>query len=81
MQPTVYRICVEGHVSERLGSALEGMCLRPGPTISAFVGEIRDQPQLYGLLNRVCDLGLELVSVEPDFLAHHRPVNENDAPP
>jgi hypothetical protein len=32
---------------------------------NVFTGEIRDQSQLYGLLDRVRDLGLELVSVQP----------------
>jgi hypothetical protein len=69
MQPTVYRIRVRGRVTERLGSALEGMRLESGPAESAFTGEIHDQSQLYGLLDRVRDLGLELVSVEPHALA------------
>jgi hypothetical protein len=34
-----------------------------------FTGEIRDQSQLYGLLDRVRDLGLELVSVQPHLAA------------
>jgi hypothetical protein len=68
MQPTVYRICVGGRVTERLGSALEGMRLESGLAESSFIGEIRDQPQLFGLLNRVCDLGLELVSVQPYYV-------------
>jgi hypothetical protein len=33
---------------------------------TVFTGEVRDQSQLYGLLDRVRDLGLELVSVEPE---------------
>ena len=65
MQPTNYRICIRGHVTERLGSALEGMRLEASATESVFTGEIRDQSQLYGLLDRVRDLGLELVSVQP----------------
>jgi hypothetical protein len=65
VQPTMYQICIRGRVTERLGSALEGMRLEPGVTETAFVGEIRDQSQLYGLLDRVRDLGLELVSVQP----------------
>ena len=65
MQPTIYRICVRGRVTERLGSALEGMRLEAGATEAVFTGEIRDQSQLYGLLDRVRDLGLELVSVQP----------------
>lgn len=65
MQPTMYQICIRGRVTERLGSALEGMRLEAGGTETVFTGEIRDQSQLYGLLDRVRDLGLELVSVQP----------------
>jgi hypothetical protein len=65
VQPTMYRICIRGRLTERLGSALEGMRLEAGATETVFTGEIRDQSQLYGLLDRVCDLGLELVSVQP----------------
>jgi hypothetical protein len=65
VEPTVYRICVGGQLSERFGSALEGMCLQTGPAMTTFTGEVRDQSRLYDLLNRVSDLGLELGSVQP----------------
>lgn len=65
MQPTMYEISVRGRVTERLGSALEGMRLEAGAKETLFFGEIRDQSELYGLLDRVRDLGLELVSVRP----------------
>jgi hypothetical protein len=65
VQPTVYQISIRGRVTARLGSALEGMRLESGAEETAFIGEIRDQSQLYGLLDRVRDLGLELVSVWP----------------
>jgi hypothetical protein len=32
---------------------------------TAFTGEVKDQSQLYGLLDRLCDLGLEPISVQP----------------
>lgn len=70
MQPTIYRICIRGRVTERLGSALEGMRLEAGATETVFTGEIHDQSQLYGLLDRVRDLGLELISLEPQPAAH-----------
>lgn len=73
MRPTIYRICIRGRLTERLGSALEGMSLEAGATDTAFTGEIRDQSQLYGLLDRVRDLGLELISVQPQLAAD--PVN------
>ncbi len=65
MQPTMYQICIRGRVTERFGSALEGMRLEAGAIGTMFTGEIRDQSQLYGLLDRVRDLGLELISVQP----------------
>jgi hypothetical protein len=64
MQPTVYRIWVRGRLTERFGSALDGMHLEPGEDASAFTGEVRDQSQLYGLLDRLRDLGFELVGLE-----------------
>jgi hypothetical protein len=64
VEPTRYRICVRGRLTERLGSAFEGMSLEPGHGQTALVGKIRDQSHLYGVLDRVRNLGLELVSVE-----------------
>ena len=65
MRSMMYRICIRGRLTERLGSALEGMRLEAGATESVFTGEIHDPSQLYGLRDRVRDLGLELVSVQP----------------
>ena len=64
MAPTTYRISVRGRLTERLGAAFEGMALEPGNGQTALVGDIRDQSHLYGVLDRVRNLGLELVSVE-----------------
>ena len=65
METTRYRISVRGRLTDRLGSAFEGMALEPGHGQTALVGVIRDQSQLYGVLDRVRSLGLELVSVQP----------------
>ena len=65
MEPTRYQICVRGRLSERLAAALEGMTLHSGPVNTVFTGEVKDQSQLYGLLYRLRDLGLELISVQP----------------
>jgi hypothetical protein len=66
MEPTGYRIAVRGRLTERLGSAFEGLALEPGRELTVLVGEIRDQAHLYGVLDRVRNLGLELVSVSED---------------
>lgn len=62
----MYRICVQGRLTERLAAALEGMALHGDAGNTVFTGEIKDQSQLYGLLDRVRDLGLELISVQPE---------------
>ena len=64
MEPTRYRITVRGRLTERLGSAFEGLSLEPGIGQTALAGEIRDQSHLYGVLDLVRGLGLDLVSVE-----------------
>jgi hypothetical protein len=66
MEPTRYRIAVRGRLTDRLGSAFEGLALEPGRELTVLVGEIRDQAHLYGVLDRVRNLGLELVSVAED---------------
>jgi hypothetical protein len=69
MEPTRYRIAVRGRLTERLGAAFEGLALEPGNEQTVLVGEIRDQSHLYGVLDRVRNLGLELVSVAEDSRA------------
>ena len=64
MAPVRYRISVRGRLTERLGSAFGGMTLEPAPGRTVLVGDIRDQSHLYGVLDRVRSLGLELISVE-----------------
>ena len=65
MGPSRYRIVLRGRLSERFETAFEGMALEAGPNQTVLVGEIRDQAQLYGLLDRLRDFGIDLVAVEP----------------
>ena len=64
MEPTIYRITVRGRLTQRLMSAFEGLNVEPGIGQTALVGEIRDQSHLYGVLDLMRELGLDLVSVE-----------------
>jgi len=41
------------------------MALEAGPSQTVLIGEVRDQAHLYGLLDRLRDLGIELLAVEP----------------
>ena len=63
MGPTIYRIVVRGELSQRYGLAFEGMSLATGDGQTSITGPVIDQARLHGLLDRVSDLGLELVSV------------------
>ena len=60
----VYRVVVRSELGERYASAFEGMRMetRDGQTI--LTGEVKDQPHLFGILERLNGLGLELLSVE-----------------
>lgn len=61
-----YRITVRGRLSERYGPAFEGLTLEPRPGLTDLHGPFVDQAQLHGVLTRLRDIGLELVSVNPD---------------
>ena len=60
----VYRIVVRSELSDVYAVAFDGMEMeaRDGDTI--LTGRIIDQPQLYGILERINGLGLELLSVQ-----------------
>ena len=60
----VYRIVVRSELGNSYASAFEGMRLelRDGQTI--LTGEVEDQPHLFGILDRLNGLGLELLSVQ-----------------
>ena len=60
----VYSIVVRRELSERYACAFEGMRMetRDGQTI--LTGEVKDQSHLFGILERLNGLGLELLRVE-----------------
>ena len=58
-----YDIVVRGRLSERYESAFEGVTLEPRTGETMLRADLADQSQLYGLLNRLRDFGIELVSV------------------
>lgn len=57
-----YRITLEGELSDRAGRAFEGMALTREGGTTVLLGRVRDQAELQGLLQRVSDLGLTLLS-------------------
>ena len=58
-----YEIVVRGRLSRRYECAFDGVTLEPRPGETHLRADVSDQSQLYGLLNRLRDFGIELVSV------------------
>ena len=62
-RPTHYRIVVRGELSQRYAVSFEDMTLVADNGQTAIIGPVVDQAHLHGLLDRIRDHGLELVSV------------------
>ena len=68
-QTAIYEIKVQGRLDERWAHWFNEMAVTreeaaDGATITVLTGMVTDQAALYGLINRVRDLGLSLISVE-----------------
>lgn len=62
---TTYRIVIDGELSDRFVATFGEMRLARRAGETWLTGEIADQAQLQGLITRVADLGLSLLSVAP----------------
>ena len=72
--PHVYEIRVEGHLADRWSDWFEGLaiCNDPNGEVT-LTGLLSDQAALFGMLTKIHDLNLILISV------HRRPaVNEHE---
>lgn len=69
-RPTLYRIRVKGHLSDQWAEWFGGLTIENQPDGEAVLsGALPDQAALYGVLNRIRDIGLTLVALgctEPD---------------
>jgi hypothetical protein len=63
VEPTRYRIVVRGRLTPAFGAAFEGVTLERLPGATALEGDFTDQSELYGILERLRNLGIELMSV------------------
>jgi hypothetical protein len=64
--PGRYEIRVKGHLAARWAAWFDGMTLTPqGDGTTVIHGPVADQSALHGLLRKLNDIGLPLVSVTP----------------
>jgi hypothetical protein len=64
-RPTAYRIRIAGELDARWAEWFEGLEVTLDGDDTLLTGPVLDQAALHGLLRRVRDLGLPLVSVTP----------------
>lgn len=68
-QPEFYEILVQGHLDSLWEQWFEGMTLsnvengESGSACTLIAGQVADQPALHGLLIKIRDLNLKLISV------------------
>jgi hypothetical protein len=60
---TIYEIRVAGRLSPQWADWFEGMAITPEEEETRLTGPLADQAALFGLLKKVRDLGLSLLSV------------------
>jgi hypothetical protein len=61
-----YEIRIKGHLDESWADWFDGMTIRHEDNGETFLtGSLSDQAALHGVLNRLRDLGIQLISVNP----------------
>jgi hypothetical protein len=61
--PELYEIRVAGHLSKNWASRFEGLSMRHDPEGETVLTGLLDQSALQGVLVKIRDLGLNLISV------------------
>jgi hypothetical protein len=62
--PAGYQIKVKGRLGSQWSDWFEGMAIESEAAVTTLTGQVADQSALHGLLVRVRDLGLPLISVK-----------------
>lgn len=61
--PLRYALVVRGELESRFDAIFEGLSLQRSDGKTTLEGEVQDQAVLQGLIDRIGDFGLELISV------------------
>ena len=65
-EPGWYEIRLQGRLDERWAAWFDGMTIESAPDgVTVLRGHIVDQAALHGVLARLRDLGVPLISVQP----------------
>ena len=60
-----YELVLRGEIGDRFAPLFEGLRIERRDGRTVLTGPIRDQSELHGVIERIQELGLELVSVNP----------------
>ena len=61
-----YRLVLRGELGDSFGFLFDGMRLQRLAGMTVLTGQVTDQAHLLGLIEQIQELGVELVSVNPD---------------
>jgi hypothetical protein len=76
-----YEIRIKGRLSDSLLAAFEGLTTTVQPVETVLYGPVQDQAALYGLLDRIQSLGLELVEIRQLPATAETLIVEREPPP
>jgi hypothetical protein len=68
-----YELVLRGEIGDHFGVLFEGMRIARIHGTTVLTGAVRDQAHLHGLIERISELGIELVSVNPIDEERHEP--------
>ena len=66
VQARRYRLVLRGELGDSFGFLFDGMQLQRLAGMTVLTGQVTDQAHLLGLIEQIQELGVELVSVNPD---------------
>ena len=81
----VYEIKVRGHIDEAWSSWFEDMAIttgfaEDGTPVTTFTGQLIDQATLHGVLARIRDINMPLISVRPVNTINQVEMDPQDEP-